>query len=64
MRPGNSGGPLIDSNGQVVGTVFAEITNAAKGRPGGYAVPNSVVSQELAAALHDPHKVSTEGCAE
>jgi S1-C subfamily serine protease len=64
VRPGNSGGPLIDGDGQVVGTVFAEITNAAKGRPGGYAVPNSVVSQELSAALHDPHQVSTEGCAE
>jgi S1-C subfamily serine protease len=64
VRPGNSGGPLIDAGGQVLGTVFAEITNSPKGEPGGYAVPNTVVADEVNHALHDPHRVGTEGCAE
>ncbi|MBO0767641.1 MAG: MarP family serine protease [Solirubrobacterales bacterium] len=63
VRPGNSGGPMIDSAGQVIATVFAEITNAAKGQPGGFAVPNSVVSSELAkAGARRP--VSTQSCAD
>jgi S1-C subfamily serine protease len=64
VRPGNSGGPLIDAGGQVLGAVFAEITNSPKGEPGGYAVPNTVVADEVNHALHDPHRVGTEGCAE
>ena len=27
VKPGNSGGPMVDAAGQVIGTVFAEITN-------------------------------------
>jgi len=44
VRSGNSGGPLVDGGGGVMGTVFAATT---EGRPGGYAVPNSVVSSAL-----------------
>jgi S1-C subfamily serine protease len=44
VRSGNSGGPLVDGGGRVMGTVFAATT---EGRPGGYAVPNSVVSSAL-----------------
>jgi S1-C subfamily serine protease len=44
VRSGNSGGPLVDSAGQVMGTIFAATT---QGKPGGYAVPNSVVSSAL-----------------
>jgi S1-C subfamily serine protease len=44
VRSGNSGGPLVDGNGRVMGTVFAATT---EGKPGGYAVPNSVVSGAL-----------------
>ncbi len=64
VRPGNSGGPMVDASGQVIGTVFAEITNAPPGKPGGFAVPNSVVSQELAKAREQRGTVSTQGCAD
>jgi S1-C subfamily serine protease len=64
VRPGNSGGPMVDAAGQVIGTVFAEITNAPRGKPGGFAVPNHVVSGELAKALRSHRTVSTRGCAD
>ena len=44
VRSGNSGGPLVDGNGRVLGTVFAATT---QGKPGGYAVPNGVVAGAL-----------------
>jgi S1-C subfamily serine protease len=44
VRSGNSGGPLVDGGGRVMGTVFAATT---QGKPGGYAVPNDVVSGAL-----------------
>jgi S1-C subfamily serine protease len=56
VRSGNSGGPLVDASGKVMGTVFAATT---QGKPGGYAVPNGVVS----AALKDTAgPVSTGPC--
>jgi S1-C subfamily serine protease len=51
VRPGNSGGPLIDARGDVVATVFAALTGT--GRPGGFAIPNALVRAELAHA-HGP----------
>jgi S1-C subfamily serine protease len=44
VHSGNSGGPLVDGDGRVLGTVFAATT---QGKPGGYAVPNSVVAGAL-----------------
>ena len=44
VRSGNSGGPLIDSQGQVLGTVFAATTS---GTPGGFAVPDDLVRAAL-----------------
>jgi hypothetical protein len=64
VKPGNSGGPLVDSAGKVIGTVFAEITNAPSNEPSGLAVPNSIVGQALQTARAAVHPVSTEGCAE
>jgi S1-C subfamily serine protease len=58
IRPGNSGGPIVDSAGRVLATVFAATTGG--GPRGGYGVANSTVSADLARARGP---VSTEGCA-
>jgi len=58
VRPGNSGGPVIDATGRVLTTVFASTTGS--GPDGGYGVANSVVASLLAR----PHAaVSTGSCA-
>jgi S1-C subfamily serine protease len=41
---GNSGGPLVDSEGRVIGTIFATTT---VGDPGGFAVPPEIVERAL-----------------
>lgn len=46
VRPGNSGGPIVSSSGQVLATVFA--ATRGSGPRGGYAVPNAVVRRVLA----------------
>ena len=48
VRPGNSGGPLVDGDGRVLTTVFAGTVGG--GPHGGYGVANSTVSHALAAA--------------
>jgi len=63
VRPGNSGGPMVDASGEVVATVFAQITNAPAGKPGGFAVPNSVVAKDLETARNRTRAVSTQRCA-
>ncbi len=44
VRSGNSGGPVIDAEGRVLGTVFAATTS---GRPGGFAIPAEQVREAL-----------------
>lgn len=56
VRSGNSGGPLVDSDGQVVGTVFAATTS---GPPGGFAIP---AEQVKAALKHTAESVGTGPC--
>ena len=49
VRPGNSGGPLVDSSGRVLTTVFAGTVSG--GPHGGYGVANATVSGALAQAI-------------
>jgi S1-C subfamily serine protease len=58
VRPGNSGGPMVDARGRVVTTVFAA---ARSGPAGGYGVPNGVVERDLGRA--GGGSVSTGPCA-
>jgi S1-C subfamily serine protease len=44
VRSGYSGGPLVDAQGRVLGTVFATTTY---GNPGGFAIPDDVVQTAL-----------------
>jgi S1-C subfamily serine protease len=44
VRSGNSGGPLVDSRGRAIATVFAATTS---GPPGGFAIPNDVIRSAL-----------------
>ena len=57
VRHGNSGGPVVDRRGRVMGTVFAATT---EGPAGGLAVPNRVVARVLRGASEE---VSTGPCA-
>jgi S1-C subfamily serine protease/uncharacterized membrane protein required for colicin V production len=59
VRPGNSGGPMIDAAGHVVATVFAAITGT--GSAGGFAVPNVIVRARVNSARHQG-AVSTGPC--
>ena len=64
VHSGNSGGPLVGSEGRVLTTVFAGTVGAAT--PGGYGVANSSVAAVLAQAqAHERAglQASTEGCA-
>ena len=59
VRPGNSGGPVVDASGRVLTTVFAAKTSA--GPRGGYGVPNDIVRETLDRAVGP---VGTGACAE
>jgi uncharacterized membrane protein required for colicin V production len=64
VRPGNSGGPLVDVEGHVLTTVFAGTVSG--GPAGGYGVANATVASVLAAASARARAggvVSTESCA-
>lgn len=58
VRHGNSGGPLVDSQGRVLGTVFAATT---EGPAGGLAIPNRVLARISARASGE--EVDTGECA-
>jgi uncharacterized membrane protein required for colicin V production len=58
VRPGNSGGPVVDASGRVATTVFA--ATVAGGPHAGYGVAGEVVARDLARASGP---VSTGPCA-
>jgi S1-C subfamily serine protease len=61
VRSGNSGGPVVDTRGRVIATVFATARNGTKHT--GYGVPNAIVRKELARAEDREGSVSTGPCA-
>lgn len=58
VEQGNSGGPLLDANGHVVGVIFAK---AVEGEAG-YAIPMEQVSNILEAAAGSTAPISTGEC--
>jgi S1-C subfamily serine protease len=57
IRSGNSGGPVVDAQGEVVATVFAATTRGPKG---GFGIPTGIVESDVQAARGS---VSTGPCA-
>ena len=50
LNPGNSGGPLLDANGNVIGVITARMESSETGRPItgiGFAIPVNAVRQDL-----------------
>jgi S1-C subfamily serine protease len=60
VRPGNSGGPVVNAAGEVVATVFA---SRAGSSDSGYGIPSRIVERRLLAAAERTEPVSTGGCA-
>jgi S1-C subfamily serine protease len=59
IEPGNSGGPLLSTSGQVYGVVFAASTSFADT---GYALTASEVARDAADGSQDYTQVSTQTC--
>ncbi len=60
VRPGNSGGPLLSQDGDVLGVIFAA---SVTDRDTGYALTADQVSQSAATGLTNDSEVDTGDCA-
>lgn len=60
VRSGNSGGPAVNEDGQVVSTIFASRADSGES---GYGIPPSIVNQRLQTAEARSEPVSTGPCA-
>jgi S1-C subfamily serine protease len=59
VRPGNSGSPLLNLQGQVIGLVFSRSTTDSNV---GYALTSAGVSQKISTALSESTTAVNEGC--
>ena len=59
VRSGNSGGPLIATDGSVLGVVFATALDSSNT---GYALTNSEIAPDVAGARTASRPVSTGSC--
>jgi S1-C subfamily serine protease len=59
IRPGNSGGPLIEPNGLVIGVVFSRLSGS---NDEGFALASPAVLAGVQKAEAHPVRTSTEGC--
>ena len=59
VRPGNSGGPAVNEDGEVVSTIFASRADSSNS---GYGVPAQLIQQHLNRAAQRPGPVSTGKC--
>ena len=60
VRPGNSGGPAVNADGEVVSTIFASRADSSNA---GFGIPSRLVESHLQAADGRTEPVSTGGCA-
>lgn len=60
VRPGNSGGPAVNTDGEVVSTIFASRADSDRS---GYGVPSQIVGRLVEVARERTSPVSTGDCA-
>lgn len=60
VRPGNSGGPVVNAEGEVTATIFASRANS---RNSGYGIPSQIIRRHLERAAARTEPVGTGPCA-
>jgi S1-C subfamily serine protease len=60
VRPGNSGGPAVNADGEVISTIFASRTDSNRA---GYGIPSRLVRHHLQLAAERETPVDTGECA-
>jgi S1-C subfamily serine protease len=60
VRPGNSGGPAVNADGEVISTIFASRTDSNRA---GYGIPPRLVRRHLQLATERETAVDTGECA-